>query len=117
MRMVIEDCKTFLEGKEDQFYYVGFLKSPERWFPLCYASDPETSQHLDTLFLSTAHNMMHKVLSSYADQIPRIEQTFVQYLLPVEIQNLIERYGLKRIALITDDGEGSGGCSCGCGCV
>jgi hypothetical protein len=64
---------------------------------------------------------MSDVLKNYAGQLTGIEQTFVQFLRTEEIENLMERYGLEVVALISGDDEGApavgcgGACGCGCG--
>jgi hypothetical protein len=109
----------FVADNEGRLFHVGFLKSSEKWFPLCILSDPETKRHLDTICVSPALQVMNEVVEAYKKELPAIEQTFVNYLMIPEIENLMEQYALQNIALITSDADGgcgSGGCGCGCGC-
>lgn len=115
MKMLMEDPKEFFDDKAEKLHYVGFLKSPERWIPLCYASEPEKNRHLDTLFIAASLSVMQDVLKSFADRISEVEETFVQYLLPEEILNLVERYALDRLALLVEEDDPVCGCGCGCG--
>jgi hypothetical protein len=113
--MEIVESAPFLETSKDDMFYVGFLKTGETWFPLCYVSNPRENQKFDTLLLSNTYPLMAETVENYARQVPRIEQTFVQYLMAQEIQNLVERYALKQILVILPE-ENSDGCGCGCGC-
>lgn len=114
----ILEQKDFFQEHRKNMFYVGFMKSDEMWFPLCLVSKPEENQELDSLFVSPSFRAMTETLNTYARQIPQVEQTFVQYLMSAEIQNLIDRFALKNIALVSEgeDGEGACGCGCGCGC-
>jgi hypothetical protein len=107
--------KDFFENQEELFY-VGFLKSPQAWFPLAVISDPGNKRELDALLLSKSSRMMNDMLQSYASLVQNIEGTFVQYLLPEEIRNLMERFGLESIAFLHEEDELTGLCDCGCGC-
>lgn len=107
--------ESFLEGKDDDMFYVGFLKSAREWFPLTVVSDPEGSKQLDTLLISDSYRTMSDALEDYRRRIPQVEDIFVQYLMPQEIRNLIDRYALTNILEIELDDE-TDGCGCGCGC-
>lgn len=107
--------ESFFQDRTNEMFYVGFLKSPDAWFPLCLVSDPEGKRELDSLVFSNSYQHMHEMLQSYSQQMSHVEDIFVQYLLPVEMQNLIERYGLNYIALISND-ENQIDCTCGCSC-
>jgi hypothetical protein len=113
--MQVLEAESFFKDHQEEMFYVGFLKSPEVWFPLCLVSSPEEKKQLDTLFLSHSYQAINETLESYAQQVSQVQEIFVQYLLPSEIQNLIERYGLEHVALISTDEEVDG-CDCGCGC-
>ncbi len=113
--VLIDEPGQFFEDKEQKLFYVGFLRSEERWFPLSYSSEPELRPHLDTLFISPSQAAMKSVLDSYRAHLQGVEQTFIQFLLPEEIMNLLEMYGLDRIAVV-EEGPGGGSCDCGCGC-
>ena len=110
------DAKPFLEEHSRDMFYVGFLKSAETWFPLCLISHPEEKQQLDTLFLSLSYQAMTQTLEAYAKQVPQVEQTFVQCLMSPEVQNLLDRFSLENIALVTAENGEEGACGCGCGC-
>lgn len=116
MKMVLEDPKSYFEDKKEKLHYVGFMKSPQQWIPLCYASDPEQKQHLDTLLIADSITTMQDVVKSFAERIPEVEETFVQYLLPEEILNLVDRYALDHIAYLLTEEDPFGSCGCGCGC-
>jgi hypothetical protein len=113
--MDIRDSESFFKACPNEMYYVGFFKSPQAWFPLSFVSDPENGDKLDSLFLSTSYPTMMELVKGYAEKIPQIEQTSVQYLLREEIQNLLQIYELKHIGLAVP-AEGASGCGCGCGC-
>jgi len=112
--MEIIDPVTFLQNNRQRMLYVGFLKSAsEEWFPLCMVSNSEEGSKLDTLFVSSSYQEMTHVVEDYAKEIPQVVQTFVLYLMPEEIENLIERYALDKMAIVLPEGDGE---SCGCGC-
>ena len=111
--IAIQKPQDFFEGRESQMFYVGFLKAAETWIPLCMVSEPENNPSLDTLFISSVCTGMDEVLRQYAERLPKVDDTFVQFLLPEEIYNLLERHGLSFVAEIQLEG---GGCDCGCGC-
>jgi hypothetical protein len=98
--------------------YVGFLKSPQVWFPLAMVSNPGTIQSLDTLCVARSCRAMQDVVKGYAERLKGVEQTMVQFLRSDEIQRLMEQYGLNQVAVISgDEDQGlDGGCSCDCGC-
>jgi hypothetical protein len=111
--------KHFVANNEGRLFHVGFLKSSQAWFPLCILSDPEEKHHLDTICVSPSLQVMSEVVEAYKKDLPAIEQSLVNYLMVSEIENLMERYALENIALITSKTGGgcdSGGCGCGCGC-
>jgi|GEM_PF-1187556 len=116
MKMLIEDPKTFFQERGEKLHYVGFLKAPQNWLPLCHASCPDSNPHLDTLFLADSYAVMDEVLKFHADRIPAVDKTLIQYLLPEEIANLVDRYALQRIALLVKDDDTIFQCDCGCGC-
>lgn len=95
--------------------YVGFLKSGDTWFPLSSISDPDKENKLDTLLVSPAYPLMHELVTGYSKRLRQIEDHFVHLLMHEEISNVMESYGLKKVALATIGGDGDG-CSCGCGC-
>jgi hypothetical protein len=114
--MEVIDPIPFLQKNRQNLFYVGFLKSAsDVWFPLCMVSDPEADPKLNTLFVSPSYQEMAKVVEDYAREVPQVVQTFVQYLMPEEIENLLERYALDRMALVVPE-TGEPGCGCGCGC-
>lgn len=118
--MQIVDRVSFFEDNRQRMFYVGFLKSAsETWFPLCMVSgtgsDSSQAPKLDTLFVSPSYGDMAQVVQDCAGEIPQVMQTFVQYLMAEEIENLMERYALERMALILPE-AGEGGCGCGCDC-
>ncbi|GKT10830.1 hypothetical protein [Desulforhabdus sp. TSK] len=113
--MEIVESAPFLEKSKDDMFYVGFLKTGEAWFPLCHVSNPEENQKFDTLLLSHTYPLMAETVEGYAKQVPCIEQTFVQYLMAQEIQNLVDRYALNQVLVLAPD-ETAEGCGCGCGC-
>jgi hypothetical protein len=115
MIQLIESEKFFQEG-DTGMYYVGFLKSSQTWFPLALVSDPQEKRELDSLFLSRSSQLMTDMVKQYAEQLQHVEQTFVQYLMTSEIRNLMERYGLKHLAVIAGGGDSHPGCDCGCDC-
>ena len=114
--IAIQTPETFFEGREKQLFYVGFLKAGESWIPLCMVSQPGNDPKLDTLFISPACGGMDEILRQYAERLPKVDDTFVQYLMPEEITNLMQRHGLDYLAEIELEG-GHDGCGCGCsGC-
>jgi len=56
---------------------------------------------------------MSAATAAYAAKVPAVEQTFVQFLMPAEIRNLVDRYGLQFIGELGDETQE---CGCGCGC-
>jgi hypothetical protein len=115
--VTFQSGQEFLHANSEALFYVGFLKSPSVWFPLAILSSPE-KKGLDCLCLSRSCRAMGDVLKSYAGNLTAIEQTFVQYLRAEEIENLMERYGLEQVAVISgeNDDESLAGCECGGGC-
>ena len=120
----VHPAQEFLGANRNGKYYVGFLKSPNVWFPLAMLSEPKEKQRLDTLCLSRSCQAMTDFLKTYARQVQGIEETFVQFLVSEEVAGLMEQYGLEQIAVISGEYEeenlgvsGCGGdCGCGCGC-
>ncbi len=110
----VVSVQDFYQGFSSEHLYVGFLKMRGTWIPLCGLKDPQQSKALDMIYVSRAYEPMAAATSAYADQVLGVEQTFVQYLMPEEIRNLIDRYGLSFVAEIVEE-EGAG-CGCGCGC-
>jgi hypothetical protein len=117
--VTFQSGQEFLQANSEALFYVGFLKSPNVWFPLAILSSPE-KKRLDSLCLSRSCRAMGDVLKSYAGKLTAIEQTFVQFLRTEEIANLMERYGFEQVAVIfgENDDEPVAGCECGgaCGC-
>lgn len=113
--MEIMDTESFFQTYAKEMYYVGFLKSKDTWFPLSFVSNPEQCDRLDSLFLGTSYPTMMELVKGYAEKIPQIEETTVQYLLREEIKNILERYALKNVGLAASSGCDSD-CGCGCGC-
>lgn len=109
------DLNEFFTGASDTLFYVGFLKTKEAWMPLCFVSEPERKAFLDTLYVSRSQPPLRALLNRYVGRVDGIEETFIQYLFPEEIRNLIDRYGLERVAVVHSEGL-EGGCGCGCGC-
>lgn len=109
------DLNDFFAEGSDDLYYVGFLKTKEAWMPLCFVSEPEQKSFLDTLYVSRSQPPLRALLDGYASRVEGIEDTFIHYLFPEEIRNLIDRYGLERVAVVHSEGIESG-CGCGCGC-
>jgi hypothetical protein len=113
--MNVVSAEAFLRGKtQNEFFYVGFLKLNGGWIPLCALKDPQTSTALDMIYVSRSYDPMAALTSAYAEKVPAVEQTFVQFLMPEEIRNLMDRYALGFVAEVADE-EGAG-CGCGCGC-
>jgi hypothetical protein len=108
--------EAFITEHESKMVYVGFMKSPRNWFPLCVVSDPETVGKLDTLLVSPSYQLMDETVKQYAQQVSQVEDTFVQYLTIEEIQNLSAKYGLDNIAWLEPELGMEGACGCGCGC-
>ena len=108
----------FFQENGSSTYYVGFLKSPQVWFPLAMVSDPTAGRSLDTLCVARSCRAMQDMVKGYADRLEGVEQTMVEFLLPEEIRGLMEQYGLNQVADISGDGDqgSDGGCSCDCGC-
>ena len=115
---MIEVCDgaKFLKEHDEGMFYVGFMKSSQAWFPLSLVSDPGGRKQLDSLFVARSCHLMNDMVKSYADKVREVEETFVQYLMPAEIANLMERYDLQQIAFIQDETDAEGSCNCGCGC-
>ncbi len=113
--MDVLPADAFFQGiSQGQCFYVGFLKLNGGWIPLCALKDPETSPALDMIYVSRTYDHMASLTSAYAEKVGAVEQTFVQYLMPEEIRNLVDRYALGFVAELA--GEEAGGCGCGCGC-
>lgn len=113
--MNVVSAEVFLQGTPpDQSFYVGFLKLNGGWIPLCALKDPQTSTALDMIYVSRSYEPMAALTSAYAEKVGAVEQTFVQFLMPEEIRNLVDRYALGFVAEVAD--EEAGGCGCGCGC-
>lgn len=108
--------EAFVTELGSKMCYVGFMKSPRNWFPLCIISNPEAGGKLDTLVVSSSFQLMDEAVKGYAQQISQVEDTFVQYLTIEEIQNLSGKYGLDNIAVLEPEFGLDGGCGCGCGC-
>lgn len=113
--MQLWDRNTFFDQHERQMFYVGFLKSSDTWFPLCSLSDPPRTAKFDTLLVASRYDEMENLVKAYAEKLPKVEQTFVHYLMKEEIGNIMETYALKHLAMPHEEGE-EGGCGCGCGC-
>jgi len=113
--MEIMDIESFFQTYPKEMYYVGFMKSAHAWFPLCFLSDPGQCEKLDSLFVSSSYPIMIELVKDYAQKVPQIEDTCVQYLLREEVRNILKTYSLKHIGLATPLGDSSG-CDCGCGC-
>jgi hypothetical protein len=112
--MQLWDLDSFFAQHERKMFYVGFLKSSETWFPLCSLSDPPRTAKFDTLIVSSTYDEMDGLVKTCAESVPKVEQTLVHYLMRDEINNIMDTYGLKHVAM-TNEEEG-GGCGCGCGC-
>jgi hypothetical protein len=110
------EAGEFLKDHEEVMFYVGFLKSVQTWFPLALVSDPQTKKELDSLFVARSCGLMQDMVKNYASQVKEVQEVFVQYLMPQEIESLMKRYGLQQVALIQGDADSEGSCDCGCGC-
>jgi hypothetical protein len=110
------EAKEFLKDHDGAMYYVGFLRSEQTWFPLAWVSDPRIKRELDTLLLSRSCVLMHDMVKNYATQVQEVQEVFVQYLMPREIESLMERYGLQQVAFIHGEADSQESCGCGCGC-
>ncbi|GLI32662.1 hypothetical protein [Desulforhabdus amnigena] len=113
--MELIESTSFLEESKDDMFYVGFMKTGEIWFPLCFVSNPQQNEKFDTLFVSRTYPLMAETVEDYAKKVPQMEKTFVQYLMTEEIRNLLDRYGLRNIMILEPESD-SDGCGCGCGC-
>ncbi len=98
--------EEFLEKyKEDQFY-VAFLKGKKGWFPICLASSAEegggeeSPEALDKLCVSDDRAKIEGLAEYLKENVPAAEAIEILYLFPVEIRNLLERYGIKKIEYI-----------------
>ncbi len=111
--MEVIDPKSLFEMFPGKLFYVGFLRSDESWFPLCSVSDPREVDRLDTLFVSRSYAAMEELLKGYAEKIPKIQDTFIQFLMREEIESIMHGYCLKAVALTAAE---ESGCGCGCGC-
>ena len=109
----ILSSESFFEKYPRKMYYAGFMKSAQAWFPFCFISDNGGGENLDTLFLSTSYPALDELVKAYAERIPGVETTFVQYLLREEIENILRGYSLDKVAIELPE---DGGCGCGCGC-
>ena len=107
------DPKSLFEMFPGKLFYVGFLRSDESWFPLCSVSDPREVERLDTLFVSRSYAEMEDLLRGYAEKIPQVQDTFIQFLMREEIESIMHGYSLKVVALAASE---SSDCGCGCGC-
>lgn len=114
--MQLWDRDAFFEQHERTMFYVGFMKFLDKWFPLCSLSDPPRTDKFDTLLVSSSYEDMENVVKAYAEKLPKVEQTFVHFLMREEIGNIMEAYALKHLAMTHDEEEGGDGCACGCGC-
>lgn len=112
---VVSADSFFQRVSEGECFYVGFLKVNGSWIPLCALKDPETSPALDMIYVSRTYDHMASLTFAYADKVGAVEQTFVQYLMPDEIRNLVDRYALGFVAELVDEEAGDCGCGCGCG--
>ena len=111
--MKVVTAQAFLQGtSQNERFYVGFLKLNGGWIPLCALKDPGTSTTLDMIYVSRSYDPMAALTSAYAEKVAAVEQTFVQFLMPEEIRNLVDRYALGFVAEIAHEE----GCGCGCGC-
>ncbi len=98
--------KRFLEKfKEDQFY-VGFLKGEKGWFPICLAREEDEEDDVkvpdkpDRLCVSDSREKITELAEYLKEKIPAVEALEVLYLFPVEIGNLLEKYGLEKIEFL-----------------
>lgn len=113
--MNVLSVDDFFQGiSKNESFYVGFLRLNGAWIPLCALRDPETSTALDMIYISRSFDHMAALTSAYADKVAAVERTFVQFLMPEEIRNLVKRYALSFVAKL--DEETGDGCGCGCGC-
>ena len=110
----IRDPEPYLTDMGNRMAYVGFMKARDTWFPLALIRPEGRASRLDTLLLSDSLPAMNEALETFARGIPEVTETFVQYLMAEEIRNLLERYGLTGLAVLSN--EAAGGCGCGCGC-
>ena len=110
----IRDPEPYLTDMGDRMTYVGFMKARDTWFPLALIRPEGGGPRLDTLFLSDSLPAMSEALETFARGIPEVTETFVQYLVAEEIRNLLERYGLTGLAVLS--GGAADACGCGCGC-
>jgi hypothetical protein len=62
--------------------------------------------HLYTRLLSTSYPEMEEVVKAYAEKVPGVETTFVQYLLKKEVENILKDYSLDNIAIELLDTKG-----------
>jgi len=90
--------EEFLEKyKEDQFY-VAFLKGKKGWFPVCLAeSSGESTERPDRLCVSDSKDKITELAEYLKENVPAAEAIEVLYLFPVEIRNLLEKYGIKKV--------------------
>lgn len=114
--MELWDRDAFFSQHERTMYYVGFLKTDETWIPLCSVSDPPRTTKFDTLLVSSQYEDMESLVKAYAEKLPKVEQTFVHFLVREEISNIMDTYALKHLAMTHEEEESGGGCGCGCGC-
>lgn len=108
--------EVFFQNASGRMFYVGFLKSPNAWFPLCFVSDPEVAHKFDTLLVSPSFQLMDETLKDYAKRVSAVEDTFVQYLTMEEIKNLVGDYALNNVMIVETDPDHGSICGCGCGC-
>ncbi len=104
---------SFFEENRGKMFYVGFVRSSKgAWFPLCMLSDPEEGGSFDAIYVSPALRVMSEVVETYKEEASGLDDSLVQFLMASEVSNLMERYGLSKVAVVTADS----GCDCGCGC-
>lgn len=113
--MQLWNVETFFAQHERKMFYVGFMKASETWFPLCSVSNPPEVSKFDTLLVSSKYEDMDRLVKAYAERLPKVEQTFVHFLMREEISNIMDTYALRHLALTHDEDEKEG-CGCGCGC-
>jgi hypothetical protein len=113
--MQLWDVEGFFSLHERKMFYVGFLKAGEMWVPLCSVSNPPELTKFDTLLLSSKYEEMDRMVKAYAERLPKVEETFVHFLMREEISNIMDTYALKHLALTHEEKE-EAGCGCGCGC-
>jgi hypothetical protein len=113
--MKLMDQEEFFQAHPTSLWYVGFLHSEEKWFPLRLVSEPKANPQLDTLFVSRSLPVMDELVKEYAAKIPQVKETFVHYLHGSEIVNIVETYSLTKVALVSSTASHDL-CGCGCSC-